>query len=118
MELLELLKSVGGYLVIFSGEILFFGLLLSFMGGFAGAIAAGGREDRSLLYNFGIGLAGTVIGTAIWSAYNGGWPEEVTAGALVLSFLASIGVALVVNRLERRNAGESPPGSQTPGVSV
>lgn len=114
MNWLEVLGGIGIALLVFGG----FFVAISFMGGFAGAIAAGGREDRTLAYNFGIGLAGTLIGTAIWSAYNGGWPEEVTAGALLLSFLASIGVAFVVNRLERRDAGESPPGSQTPGVSV
>lgn len=91
---------------------------ISFMGGFAGAVAAGGREDRSLLYNFGIGLAGATIGSGIWAAVTGEWPEELNAGAIVVSFVVSIGVAVVVNRYERRRAERPGEGSGTSGVSV
>jgi uncharacterized membrane protein YeaQ/YmgE (transglycosylase-associated protein family) len=114
MDWLRLLGTVGFFLLIFAG----FFLMVSFMGGFAGAIAAGGREDRSLLYNFNIGLIGSVIGTGIWSGINGEWPEEPTGGAILLSFVASIGVALVANSWEKRKTERSDSGSDSRGVSV
>ncbi|MGB8360078.1 MAG: hypothetical protein WCE80_01605 [Acidimicrobiia bacterium] len=104
----SVIGTIGFFLLVFSGLF----VAISFMGGFAGAIAAGGREDRSLLYNFGIGLFGTLIGTAMWAGISGEWPEEVTAGALALSFVASICVAFVANWRERRQAEKQHSDSQ------
>lgn len=104
--------------LLFGGIFVVVGTLLSFMGGFAGAIAAGGREDRSLLYNFGIGLLGLVVGSIIWAAFHGEWPEELSGPLLVISFFASIAVALVVNWRERRRAERTRSESEVPGVSV
>lgn len=103
MEWLALPLVFGGFFVI-----------LSFVGGFAGAVAAGGREDRSLVYNFGIGLLGTVIGSGIWAATQGEWPEELTAGVLTLSFFSSIGVAVVLNWNERRRDRDHESDSGNP----
>jgi uncharacterized membrane protein YeaQ/YmgE (transglycosylase-associated protein family) len=114
MDFLELLTTLGFFLLVFAG----FFVATSFMGGFAGAIAAGGRENRSLLYNFVIGLAGAVIGSGFWAAVNGEWPEEMDAGVLLSSFVASIVVALLVNWYERRKAEKPGPGSATSGASA
>jgi fucose permease len=108
----SVMGTIGFFLLVFSG----FFVALSFMGGFAGAIAGGGREDRTLRYNFGIGVVGSLIGTGIWTAITGEMPEEVTAGALALSFVASICVAFVANWRERRQAEDQHSDSQ--GVSV
>jgi len=112
MDVFELLEAAGGLLLVLAGLF----VAISFMGGFAGAIAAGGREDRSLLYNFGIGLVGSSIGTGIWAGISGEWPEEVTAEALALSFVASIVVALVANWQERRRAESE--GAKSPSESL
>ena len=110
----SILGTIGGFLLVLSGLFVY----ISFMGGFAGAIAAGGREDRSLLYNFGIGLAGAVIGTGIWSGITGEVPEEVNAGALALSFVVSIFVAMFANWRERRRAESEGANSPSEGVSA
>ncbi len=96
------------------GPVLFFGLVLggvfvglSFIGGFAAAIVSGGRENRTLISNFGIGLAGWLAASLIWTGMNGGWPEEISAGMLALTFVCSIGAAFVLTRIERRR--ESRP---------
>jgi len=110
----SVIGTVGFFLLMLSGLF----VAISFMGGFAGAIAAGGREDRSLLYNFGIGLVGSLIGTGIWSGITGEVPEEVNAGALALSFVASIFVALFADWRERRRAGSERANPPSESVSV
>jgi hypothetical protein len=76
-------------------------VLASFTGGFASAIAAGGRENHSLLANAGIGLVGWLAASAIWAAVNGSWPEELTGELLVLTFVCSVVFAWMLVRRER-----------------
>ena len=114
MKWLEILSVVGMYLLIFGG----FFVALSFMGGFAGAVAAGGREDRSLPYNFGIGFLGWLAASLIWTGRTGHWPDEVSAGMIALTFVASMFVALFANWRERRQADSGGANSPSESVSV
>lgn len=79
--------------------LLWFGLI----GGIAGAITGGGREDRSLLRNAGIGLAGSLIGGTIWF-----WVTEeqvsLTLGGFVSSLLGAILLLLVVGWAQKRRS--------------
>ena len=97
-------------LLVFGGILVFYSVLISFMGGFAGAIAGGGREDRSIIANLGIGFVGGLVGSAIVAAREGEWPEELSGELLVLSFLASIGFALLLNLRDRRKKDPGDPG--------
>lgn len=45
-------------------------LWFGFIGGVAGAITGGGREDRSLLANAGMGLLGSLIGGMLWVVFS------------------------------------------------
>ena len=91
-------------------EIIYFGLLIgliplfitSFTGGLAGAIAARGREDRSLLANGGIGLGGWSSAYLIRRLIDGQWPEEITLGMGLLALLASIVFARFLDRRQTR----------------
>jgi hypothetical protein len=88
--------------------ILFIGLVLLFVtsltGGFAGAIVAGGREDRSLLANARIGLVGWGVAWVIWRIFAGRWPEEVSLGLGLLALLISIAF---VRSMEKQRAKEA-----------
>jgi peptidoglycan/LPS O-acetylase OafA/YrhL len=84
--------------------VLIFGIpafaLASFTGGFAGAIAAGGREDRSHAQNAVIGFLAWLIANALV----GGWGEEPTARLLVLTLVAAVIIAwLDDHRKSRRD---------------
>jgi hypothetical protein len=74
--------------------------ITSFTGGLAGAIAARGREDRSLLANAGIGLVGWGLAWVIWRLVNGEWPEEITLGLGLLALLISVAF---IHLLKKRN---------------
>lgn len=65
-------------------------VVFSFTGGFAGAIHARGRENRSLMANAGIGLVGWVFAAVVWLLVTGDWPTEFTLGLGLLALLASI----------------------------
>lgn len=83
-------------------------VVFSFTGGFAGAIHARGREDRSLIANAGIGLIGWLAAAVIWRLATGDWPTQLTLGLGLLALLAAI---VFVHLLERRKSG-SLRGSQ------
>lgn len=96
--------AVPGSVVIFVLVIGGYFVVISFLGGFASAVAAGGREDRSLLGNFAIGLAGWLGGSAVWWAMTGEWPQEISIGMIVLTFLTAVIIAVVVDRVRQRRA--------------
>jgi peptidoglycan/LPS O-acetylase OafA/YrhL len=83
------------------GLLYFF--VFSFTGGFAGAIHAQDREDRSLVTNAGIGLGGWTAAALIWTMSTGEWPEEFTFGLGGLAMVCSI---VVVHLLERRQPAQ------------
>lgn len=85
-------------------------LVFSFTGGFAGAIHARGREDRSLMANAGIGLVGWAVAALVWHFATGDWPREVTLGIGLLALAASI---VFVHLLERREAATSNGSAST-----
>lgn len=58
-------------------------LLFGFVGGLAGAIVGGGREDRTLLANAGIGFVGSLIGGTLWNLLQGRGSEITWAGSLL-----------------------------------
>lgn len=75
-------------------------LLFGFVGGLAGAIVGGGREDRTLIANAGIGLVGSLIGGTVWNLLqNRGF--EVTWGGFFASLVGSILFLLAVARVQR-----------------
>ena len=80
--------------LVWLGLIGFIGLIfftaLSFTGGLAGAIHARGREDRSLVANAGVGVAGTIIASIVWRLATGEWPAEASIGLWLLSIGCSI----------------------------
>jgi uncharacterized membrane protein YeaQ/YmgE (transglycosylase-associated protein family) len=78
-------------------------LLFGFVGGLAGAIVGGGREDRSLLANAGIGLVGSLIGGTLWNLLQDRG-LEISWGGFLASLLGSILFLLVLERVQRRRA--------------
>ncbi|MGH8874359.1 MAG: hypothetical protein ACRDVM_03785, partial [Acidimicrobiia bacterium] len=55
------------FILLFIVLGLLVGLLwFGFIGGLAGAITGGGRENRSLPANAGIGLLGSLVGGTLW----------------------------------------------------
>ena len=73
----------------------------SFVGGFGGAIAAGGREDRSLLQNAAIGTGAWIIASLTHLVVAGGQPFEIRIGSIVVALVAAILIALVLDRCSR-----------------
>jgi hypothetical protein len=73
----------------------------SFVGGFGGAIAAGGREDRSLLQNAAIGAGAWFIAYLAHLIVAGGQPFEVTIGTIVIALVAAIFIARFLDRRAR-----------------
>jgi hypothetical protein len=89
------------YLVVVVGTGFF---LASFTGGMAGAIAAGGREDRSLIQNAGIGFVAWVTTCLIVSAPTGRWPDQMSVGI----WLGTLAVAIVIAWLLDRRRKPAP----------
>lgn len=98
------------FLLFFPFVGLAYFVVFSFTGGFAGAIHARSREDRSLVANAGIGLVGWGVAAVVWLLATGAWPGEVTLGLGLLALLASIAF---VHLLERRRAAPLVRESQT-----
>ena len=90
------------FLIFLPIGLLYF-FVFSFTGGFAGAIHAGGREDRSLVANAGIGLVGWTAAALIWRMSTGVWSEEFTFGLAGLALLCSI---VSVHLLERSRSAQ------------
>jgi hypothetical protein len=83
----------------FYGPVALF--VTSFTGGFAGAIAAGGREDRTLLQNAAIGVAAWAVAWLVHLGLAGGAPFEISIGSGLVALVA----AILINRaLDRRVA--------------
>jgi hypothetical protein len=82
--------------------------LASFTGGFASALAAGGREDHSLLTNAAIGFVGWLAASTIWSLGTGKWPSELHSGLLLLTFACSVLAAWLWDRHRSRTASLDP----------
>ena len=78
--------------------------LASFTGGMAGAIAAGGREDRSLLQNAGIGFVAWVIACLIASAPTGRWPDQMSVGLLLGTLAVAIVIAWMLDRRKKSSS--------------
>lgn len=97
------LKGIRLLFVLYFGLIPF--LIASINGGVAGAIVAGGRENRSLVANAGIGFTGWVAAFAIWGLLAGELPQELSLGIGILALFFSIGV---VNQLEKRSSRPEP----------
>jgi len=77
----------------------FFFVGASFTGGFAGAIAAGGREDRTIVANSGIGFVGWLAAWATTSILSGSPPEEITLVHVALAiFWSVVFIGLVLDR--------------------
>ena len=81
--------------------------LASFTGGFASAVAAGGREDHSILKNAVIGFIGWFAASVLWSLVTGEWPRELSSGLLILTFVCSIAVAWLWDRHHSRTTGSA-----------
>lgn len=92
-----------------------FFVVWSFTGGFAGAIAGGGREDRSLLANAGIGFIGWLTAAILWAIFVGEWPEEFSFGLAFLALGCSVAYLLIRRRLSEREQAASPEESQQVG---
>lgn len=76
-------------------------LLFGFVGGLAGAIVGGGREDRSLLANSGIGFVGSLIGGTLWNlTQDRGF--DLSLGGFFASLVGSILFLLIVKRVQIR----------------
>lgn len=89
--------------------LLIFGILVavayfSFIGGVAGAIVGGGREDRSLAANAGIGLLGAIVGGAVWASISGG-EFDLGVANLVAALVGSIVVLMVWTFIQRGKSG-------------
>lgn len=96
---MSIVDLIGG-LVIFAPPF----VICSFTGGFAGAIAAGGREDRTILQNAGIGLVGWGAAWILSTVFTGVAPEELSLSLLVLALAFSVGFAFVLDRRGRTHA--------------
>lgn len=94
MDFLFVLVAVGGVSFV----------LASFTGGFASAIAGGGREDHSLLENAVIGFFGWLLASVIWTVATGSWPDELTVGLLALTVVCSFMIAYAQVLRNRRRA--------------
>ena len=81
--------------------------LASITGGFASAVAAGGREDHSLLTNAVIGFSGWLAASTLWSLVMGAWPRELSGGLLILIFVCSVAVAWLWDRHHSRTSGSA-----------
>ncbi len=90
-------------------------LLFGFVGGLAGAIVGGGREDRSLLANAGIGLVGSLIGGTGWNLIQdegfelgfGGFLASLAGSILFLLVLGNRGAGDADSRSPRRTGAPS-----------
>lgn len=71
-----------------------------FIGGVAGALVGGGREERSLPVNAGIGFLGTVLGGLIW-AFISGEEFEVGTGGLLAALGGSVVLVMVWTAVQR-----------------
>ena len=96
---------------VFFGVVPFF--VASFTGGLAGAIQGGGREDRSLLANAGIGFGGWLVAWVLVTLISGEPPDEITIGMGILALLSSI---LFISVLERRRRGRPHEGERPADV--
>lgn len=76
-------------------------LVTSFTGGFGGAIAAGGREDRTLLQNGAIGAGAWAVAWLVHFVIGRGKPFEINIGAGLVALVAAI---LIARALDRRAA--------------
>jgi hypothetical protein len=94
-----------GTLVIVLGVAPIMLFATSFVGGFGGAIAAGGREDRSLLQNAAIGIGAWTIAYLTHLVAAGGQPFEITIGSIVIALVAATIIAWL---LDRRASTTSP----------
>lgn len=100
-------------LLAFYGPFLFVGA--SFTGGFAGAIAAGGREDRSIVANAGIGFVGWLAAWATTSIMSGSPPEEITLVHIGLAiFWSVVFIRLALDRVESSKVGARNGGASEP----
>jgi uncharacterized membrane protein YeaQ/YmgE (transglycosylase-associated protein family) len=84
--------------------LLVLGVLVSvayfgFIGGIAGALVGGGREDRSLPANAGVGFLGALVGGAAWSAISG---RDFESGGVLAALAGSVAVLLVWTLVQRR----------------
>ena len=77
-------------------------LLFGFVGGLAGAIVGGGREDRTLLANAGIGLVGSIVGGTLWNVVDDRG-LELSSGGFLASLVGSVLFLLVLRAVRRRN---------------
>jgi prepilin signal peptidase PulO-like enzyme (type II secretory pathway) len=78
--------------------------LAALTGGLAGAIAAGGREERSLLANAVIGFLGWLLAGVVIAGLSGSWPEQLTIPWLALTLLFAIAICTWDDRRGRRRA--------------
>ena len=78
-------------------------LWFGFIGGVAGAITGGGREDRSLVANGGIGLLGSLIGGILWALFSE-QEFQLSFGGLVASLLGAVALLLTVKAVRRRRS--------------
>lgn len=78
-------------------------LWFGFIGGLAGAVTGGGREDRSLLVNAGIGLAGSLLGGTLWYLIT---QEELrpTMGGFLSSLLGAIALLALIEIRKRKSS--------------
>lgn len=95
-------------LVLFILLFIVLGLLVGllwfgFIGGFAGAITGGGRENRSLLANAGIGLLGSLIGGTLWAIFIEG-DFRLSFGGFIASLIGAVLLLLLVNAAQRRRS--------------
>lgn len=81
----------------------------SFTGGFAGAIQGGGREDRSLMANAGIGFVGWLVAWILVRIFSGEVPDQISIGMGILALLCSI---LFISVLEKRRRGRPHDGER------
>jgi hypothetical protein len=86
----------------------------SFVGGFGGAIAAGGREDRSLLQNAAIGAGAWAIAFLIHLVVADGEPFELTIGSIVVALVAAVIIARILDRRARTNRPDPTAGGSAP----
>lgn len=98
---------------LFIGSVFF--VVWSFTGGFAAAIAARGREDRSLLANAGIGFVGWLTAAILWAIFVGEWPDEFSFGLAFLALGCSVAYLLISRRLSEREQAASSEESQQVG---
>ncbi|MDF1598054.1 MAG: GlsB/YeaQ/YmgE family stress response membrane protein [Acidimicrobiia bacterium] len=75
--------------------------VFGFVGGLAGAIVGGGREERSLLVNVGIGLVGSLLGGTLWNVIQDRG-LEFTWGGFIASLSGSVLLLLIVRMIRNR----------------